>query len=50
MKLEEIVLVKEHLKGRTLNYLSTLDDFMLVHVRLKTDSLVMSGQIALELN
>lgn len=50
MKLEDIVLVKEHLKGRTLNYLSTLDDFMLVHVRLKTDSVVMSGQIALELS
>lgn len=50
MKLEEIVLVKEHLKGRTLNYLSTLDDFMLIHVRLKTDSLVKSGQIALELS
>ena len=50
MKLEDIVLVKEHIKGRTLNYLSTLDDFMLVHVRLKTDSLVMSGQIALELS
>lgn len=49
MKLEDIVLVKEHLKGRTLNYLSTLDDFMMVHVRLKTDSLVMSGQMALEL-
>lgn len=50
MKLEEIVLVKEHLKGRTLNYLSTIDDFMLIHVRRITDSLVKSGQIALELS
>ena len=49
MKLEDIVLVKEHIQGRTLKYLSTLDDFMLVHVRLKTDSLVMSGELALEL-
>lgn len=50
MKLEDMVLVKEHLKGRTLNYLSTIDDFMLIHVRRKTDSLVMSGQIVLELS
>lgn len=50
MKLEDMVLVKEHLKGRTLNYLSTIDDYMLIHVRMKTDSLVMSGQIALELS
>lgn len=50
MKLEDMVLVKEHLKGRTLNYLSTIDDFMLIHVRRKTDSLVMSGQIVLDLS
>lgn len=50
MKLEDMVLVKEHLKGRTLNYLSTIDDFMLIHVRRKTDSLVMSGQIVLDIS
>jgi len=49
MKLEDIVLVKEHEKGKTINYLSTLDDFMLIHTRLKTDSIVMSGQIAFDL-
>ena len=49
MKLEEIVLVKEHLKGKTMNYLLSLDDFMQIHVGRKTDSLVMGGQIALAL-
>lgn len=49
MKLEDIVLVKEHVIGRVMNYLSTLDDFMLIHTRLKTDSIVMSGQIAFDL-
>ena len=49
MKLEEIVLVKEHLKGKTMNYLLSLDDFMQIHVGRKTDSLVMCGQIALAL-
>lgn len=49
MKLEEMVLVKEHLRGKTLNYLCTLNDFMLIHVRRKTESFVMSGQVALEL-
>lgn len=49
MKLEDIVLVKEIVKGKTINYLSKLDDFMLMHVRLKTDSIVMSGQIAFDL-
>ena len=49
MKLEDIVLVKEYVKGRVMNYLSTLDDFMLIHARLKTDSIVMSGQIAFDL-
>lgn len=46
MKIEDIVLVKEHLRGKTLNYLSTLDDFMMIHARLKTDSVVVIGQIA----
>ena len=48
MKLEDIVLVKEHVKGRVMNYLSTLDDVMLIHTGLKTDSIVMSGQIAFD--
>ena len=46
MKIEDIVLVKEHLRGKILNYLSTLDDFMMIHARLKTDSVVVIGQIA----
>lgn len=46
MKIEDIVLVKEHLRGKKLNYLSTLDDFMMIHARLKTDSVVVIGQIA----
>lgn len=49
MKIEEIVLVKEHLRNKTLNYLSTLDDFMNVHVRLISDSVVRNGQLASEL-
>ena len=49
MKLEDIILVKENMKGSVMNYLSTLDDFMLIHTGLKTDSIVMSSQIALDL-
>ena len=50
MKFEDILLVKEHVKGRTINYLSTLDDFMMIHVSRKTDSFVASGQIVLDLS
>ena len=49
MKLEEILLVKEHLEGRTLNYLSTLDDFMMIHARRKTETMIFAGQIAMQL-
>lgn len=49
MKFEEKMLVKEHLRGRTLNYLSTLDDFMLIHGRRKADSMVYAGQLTMEL-
>lgn len=49
MKLEEIVLVKEHVKGRTLKYLSTLDDFLMIHGRRKEDSMVYAGHIAMQM-
>lgn len=49
MKLEDMVLVREHLKGRTLNYLSTLDDFMVIHGRRKEDSMVFAGHIAMQM-
>lgn len=36
VKLEDIVLVEEYVKGCVMNYLSTLDHFMLMHTRSKT--------------
>lgn len=49
MKLDEIIMIKEHLRGRTLNYLGMLDDFTQIHVRQKTDSIVQAGQLVNEL-
>ena len=49
MKLEDIVLVKEHVKGRTLKYLSTLDDFLMIHGRRKEDSMVFAGQLVMQM-
>lgn len=49
MKLEEMILVKEQVKNRTMNYLLSLDDFVKIHINRKTDSMEVGAQTVLEL-